>query len=48
MFLIYDFAVVGGDRRLFYLANFLEEKNFKVVGFGLVNLIVILESAVSR
>lgn len=38
MFLIYDFAVVGGDRRLFYLANFLEEKNFKVVGFGLVNL----------
>lgn len=30
-----DFAVVGGDRRLFYLAKYLHKKNFKVVGFNL-------------
>lgn len=33
--MLYDFAVVGGDRRLFYLAKFLQENGFTVVGFGL-------------
>ena len=34
----YDFAVVGGDKRLFYLAKFLVKKKFKVVGLGLSKL----------
>ena len=33
----YDFAVVGGDRRFFYLAQFLKNKKFKVIGFNLFN-----------
>lgn len=36
--LLFDFAVVGGDRRFFYLAKFLKSKNFNVIGFNLANL----------
>ncbi len=30
--LVYDFAVIGGDERLFYLANLLNKKKYSVIG----------------
>lgn len=33
----FDFAIIGGDKRLFYLAKYLHKQNFKVIGLNLAN-----------